>query len=273
MEGFLSISGPSKKVKHSTELSTAQPEENQGEEEEFDPEAIEEMKRELRLARIIGARHQAKMEKSFQEDRINQMYIDDVRVRSVDLDRLRGEEWLNDVIIDAYACILKSEAPQIAIISSYFVKNKVDSAELNSTYFSKNVNELQDYRLIGVPVNTGNLHWTLLVIDIQKKNLIYFDTLTHSTTDRGQTIVAEIKRFLSNNYPEEFVDEEWTSIYPSTHALQQDSVNCGVFICHFLKLLTTAVETDEEVQMSLFSQAPDSRGFREEIRTRICSHF
>ena len=67
MEGFLSISGPAKKVKHSTELSTAQPEENQGEEEEFDPEAIEEMKRELRLARIIGARHQAKMEKSFQD--------------------------------------------------------------------------------------------------------------------------------------------------------------------------------------------------------------
>jgi Ulp1 family protease len=180
---------------------------------------------------------------------------------------------LNDVIIDAYACILKSETPQIAIISSYFVKNNIEVAEVNSTYFSKNINELQDYRLIGVPVNSGNLHWTLLIIDVQKKALIYLDSLTHSTTNRGQTIVAEMKRFLSSTYPEEFIDEEWTSIYPSTHALQQDSVNCGVFICYFLKVLTTAMKADEEVRISLLSRAPDIRRFREEIRTRICSHF
>ena len=90
----------------------------------------------------------------------------------------------------------------------------------------------------------GN-HWALFFIDMSLKTIFYIDTDPAISqlhrTEKKISILNNWKKFCKNrNVMKEY---KW-SINDSTYQLQNDSFNCGVFVCYYFDLLIKRKDYD-----------------------------
>lgn len=94
------------------------------------------------------------------------------------------------------------------------------------------------YDLFLFPINKGNSHWVLSVIDLRGKKFFYFDSL-HEPDDLE--IVRNLRRWLKEAIGDtmgstavaEMDIDSWTSVNnPSYTPKQSDSSACGIFILY-----------------------------------------
>ena len=105
------------------------------------------------------------------------------------LKALAPRTWLNDEIINFYfemlteGCI--SNNKRIHSFSSFFFVKLLRKGELVKGYLFKNVQrwtkhiDISTLEIIFIPVNITNHHWTLVLIDILLKTIIYYDSFRH----------------------------------------------------------------------------------------------
>ena len=96
---------------------------------------------------------------------------------------LRPRQWLNDEVINFYFHMLMSGLYRrdgfFSFSSFFFVKLLVPNVGYtykNVRRWTKNV-DIFSKKKIFIPINIGNSHWTLLLIDLMIKTISYYDSL------------------------------------------------------------------------------------------------
>ena len=182
--------------------------------------------------------------------------------------------YLTSDIIDAHMLLLeKREHHKLNIQSTYSITgflNTTQTAHLLRTYidltnhnfddidlsFESMVNEINnkfnimELQYLCLPINIGNIHWHLFVVDIRMREIYLIDSSRGidankyiQTFECIASLLAEIYqiRMATNN------DEGWTfKIVRSPQ--QQNGVDCGVYVCLSMSLLADNVEINSALR-------------------------
>lgn len=119
-----------------------------------------------------------------------------------DLKLLRGRRWLNDELINAFVFMVNARNELVHGQLAAEERQGIPRTYMFSTFFHTCVTRggydfgsvarwtkrakvgILDYDLLLFPVNLGNMHWVLCVIDLAKKCFVYLDSL-HSSDWHG----------------------------------------------------------------------------------------
>ncbi|XP_062503900.1 sentrin-specific protease 1-like [Corticium candelabrum] len=197
-------------------------------------------------------------------------------LNSRDLQLLNDDNWLNDSFIEAYLCFLKSHSGKdlqknrnlknFEVLSTHFfttIRNKgiksVDSWYKKADIF--------DVKLLIVPINEGNIHWTLLVVNNREKTMTYYDSIRglYDATDS----FSQMKQYLSRQSMLRRIIQidwtEWKTINASEIPQQQNGNDCGVFLLQYAYCVVHRRDMD-------FSQAdiPQIRCRIQSELTNVC---
>eukprot|EP00200_Dunaliella_tertiolecta_P009027 CAMPEP_0202371118 /NCGR_PEP_ID=MMETSP1127-20130417/2592_1 /ASSEMBLY_ACC=CAM_ASM_000462 /TAXON_ID=3047 /ORGANISM="Dunaliella tertiolecta, Strain CCMP1320" /LENGTH=710 /DNA_ID=CAMNT_0048967269 /DNA_START=106 /DNA_END=2238 /DNA_ORIENTATION=- len=180
---------------------------------------------------------------------------------------LRDGDWLNDEVINVAMALLQerdtaarqrgSSFPKCHFFNSFFL-NKLFKDE--HAYKYANVRRwtlpkrLEKYgqasscllecdRLV-VPVHCGQTHWACALIDLQQRQLHYFDSLRGSHNGvldhLAQWIVDEAKDKLGEQGLQQWGDAlSWPKLEPQDVPVQNNGSDCGVFAIKFAECAGT----------------------------------
>lgn len=104
--------------------------------------------------------------------------------------------------------------------------------------------------LIYLVVNIGGLHWALAVIDMTAKTITYYDSMNGD----GRVYLNGLLRYLADEHRQKkrffLSQEEWTLIQSNDTPLQDNTYDCGIFVCmlcDFLSLRRPLVFTQDHI--------------------------
>jgi hypothetical protein len=197
-----------------------------------------------------------------------------------DLTLLLTNGWLNDSIINFFGGLLRvigenslrGRGPKALgwIFSSFFYTRLIQDTTRYDypgvERWTKTVDVFAYERLI-FPINRGNTHWALAVIDTRNLTVTYYDSLRGMGADVCATLIrwindehlAKKKSPLPNVYKE--------APAPNDLARQRNGYDCGVFVCiSMLSLLFDKIPTAASVRQC------DIPLFRQKIAADILSY-
>lgn len=101
-----------------------------------------------------------------------------------------------------------------------------------------------DMDLLLFPHNVNGNHWTLTVVNLKKKELVYYDSLGNETS--GQTEMNIVLDFLNMYHEEKYqsslVPDEWKCISADAKGgpvpKQNNGYDCGVFVCQYAEYIS-----------------------------------
>lgn len=168
---------------------------------------------------------------SMSENECNQTAAPNISFR--DLERLFGCTWLNDTCINEYLRLLLRGKKNTCFIHSLSVshhklKRITQPYNIFQTHDGVKLKMLYDtQKTIFVPLHVANNHWALLVCDLHKKTLHYYDSLS----SRPPEVVQEVKEHLEKIAHIEGIVLEANAFELTQEKCpkQENSYDCGVF--------------------------------------------
>ncbi|KFO98741.1 Sentrin-specific protease 2, partial [Calypte anna] len=161
-----------------------------------------------------------------------------LNVTREDIRSLRTPCWLNDVVINFYVNLLierskKEGYPSVHAFSTFFYPKLLSGGYKAVGRWTKHV-ELFKKDLIFVPIHLRS-HWTLVVIDMRKKNISYFDSMGQKGDDICETVFQYLQEESRVKRNVELTVSEWTlhSMGPREIPQQHNGSDCGVFMCKY----------------------------------------
>lgn len=170
-------------------------------------------------------------------------------------------------------CRLNGLDPEIyARRPSYFCESSVytffsDAGTIDSW---KNV-DLHLHDKVFLPINIDNTHWVLVVIFVQKKKLVFYDSLLTCTSSIASKKIIQtvlrwwIKYHQQKNLP--FFPEEWTLSKRNDLPQQPNGFDCGIYTMLFADLLADDLEHFH--QSPLFHNHTNIQRYRRKILLSI----
>jgi hypothetical protein len=188
--------------------------------------------------------------------------VDTLRLTHDELKDLRGGTWLRDGIINIFFMVLRlaGEAALAAALAAGSADGVAAGATWahNSFFYAKLVGQvgppvynyagvkgwtakrgkrlptdLFAYRWVVMPVNRGNVHWTMAVIDNLERTVMFMDSLGGDGSDVTEALLR-------------YVADEWADkkggplpapyrvvLQPEDLPQQTNGVDCGAFVCAF----------------------------------------
>lgn len=216
-----------------------------------------------------------------------------ITARHVDI--LEGGHWLNDEIINAYLHILGKKYDDVAMLSTFvhakMLKEGPESEAVLKCF--KGLLPLERWRLLLVPVNVSNSHWTLVAYDVAKRELAYYDSMLHRPSAmkllaRYKVLFTRLTQSLEcedsegessleiESGPGDLSDllaqlqlnkEDQADIrlrVPEGQPRQTDGSSCGVFLCKWAETLASQ-------DQAAFTQHQVT-GYRKTILDRVLSY-
>jgi len=110
-----------------------------------------------------------------------------------------------------------------------------------------------------VPINIHNMHWVLAVAFMQKKTIVYYDSLRDES--KGKIYLKCMLRYLSDEAEDKqqyFNKVEWKLLIKKVPQ-QTNGNDCGVFACMFADLVLDDINVEHLQQ-----------GMMEDFRRKIC---
>ncbi|XP_077205313.1 sentrin-specific protease 2 isoform X2 [Paroedura picta] len=166
-----------------------------------------------------------------------------LRITRGDIQTLRNQHWLNDVIINFYMNLLVDQnkrpgLPELYAFSTFFYP-KLNSEGYNAVRkWTKEVNLFQ-HDIILVPIHI-RLHWGLLVVDMRRKTIKYFDSMGHN----GYRICKRLLQYLQEESKVkrnmDIKVSSWTLYSMKAHEIPQqlNSSDCGIFVCKYADFIS-----------------------------------
>lgn len=154
-----------------------------------------------------------------------------------DLATLRPGKWLNDNVMDMYLNTVSEEHPHVFTFTTHFFSRLEEDgyAAVKRWSVRKQLDVFVPAKVF-VPINRGNLHWTLAVIDNKNKKLVFYDSLP---SGRGHNelqllltyLLGEAKRMGRAGIP------DYELIPQGECPAQSNGSDCGVFVCEAITRL------------------------------------
>ncbi len=198
------------------------------------------------LLRPLTRSEQDKVDNALQSPYDNVWKHDSDSITTTNLQTLAPGTWLNDEVIHFYLAMLKTrdaklyDAGRIKLRSHFFKSFFFTKLLDENGYSYKNVKRwskkapggnLFELDKIIAPVNLGSSHWTCLVAYVQKKKIVYCDSMNGD----GSRYTEGMLRYLEDEYNAKgytfgFDRDEWelnsrNLDYPQ----QRNGYDCGVF--------------------------------------------
>lgn len=156
-----------------------------------------------------------------------------IRIRLDDIKVLLDKQGdLNDLIINAHLFVTATAASlqkRVLAVQSYVI------SEIIQKRLKRITTPWLDYDIILCPINQKH-HWYIIIIDIQRKIIVEFDSLPTHDLPRTQNMnrllhVLGIQHKLKTQTPINF-EKTWKFCTPSTelNLLQKDSHSCGLHL-------------------------------------------
>ncbi|NXY48538.1 SENP2 protease, partial [Ceuthmochares aereus] len=147
--------------------------------------------------------------------------------------------WLNDEIINFYMNLVverskKEGYPAVHAFTTFFYRKLTSGGYTTVKRWTRGV-DLFKQHVVLVPVHLTN-HWTLVVIDMRKKSIKYFDSVA---VNSGNKICETLLKYLQEESWEkrqlELDCSEWTLHSMRSHEIPQqwNGSDCGVFVCKY----------------------------------------
>ncbi|KJE89845.1 hypothetical protein, variant [Capsaspora owczarzaki ATCC 30864] len=105
-----------------------------------------------------------------------------IKVLGSDLQHLRPARWLNDEVINLYGTLIAARSagcstlPSVLFFNTFFFSKLQKHGYEGVRRWTKDT-DIFSFDQVLIPVNSNNLHWTLLVIDMRRKHVGYFDSM------------------------------------------------------------------------------------------------
>ena len=200
----------------------------------------------------------------FVEDKITKvdiLTVNNITITKDDLQHILGSEnWLNSTEINFYfQLVIRRCSRKVHVVDCDWFHNSllyngtpshvrwsIQQPESSSLWFS--------YEEVFMPINVYGNHWILIVIDLLKKKIHYFDSLKNSLDDR---LAYQIIRYLYYEWmrysKQSLCYEDWEFldyIYHEGFPHQKDCNSCGVYVCATAKAMVCGnVITDPLLKM------------------------
>ena len=179
---------------------------------------------------------------------LNTVLIDkfNISVTPAILQCLVPKEWLNDEVINFYFQLLmdrsKSDKRRYR---SFFAWNSFFWQKLFSDqgYCYKNVSrwgrkaDVFAHEMMLVPINVGQTHWALGVVDLKQQKVAYWDSLGAEHKEFCKAIIQYLKDEWADKKGGEF-PFEFSIDRDGDIPTQHNSYDCGVFTCMFAEAAT-----------------------------------
>ena len=175
-----------------------------------------------------------------------------VFMRGNTLDSMKPGEWFDDDVITAYMTLLQgkgnpSSSKGIFMSPLFYAKFTArgdNSGAVDPAYFGKSakvrhplvkswtrkLNTTGPVKIF-VPVNHGNTHWTLIVVDVKNKQVISIDSFNSERLTARKEMLGWIEQEHAAK-GKAFNREQWRTLKMVAPA-QTNGYDCGPFTCMF----------------------------------------
>jgi sentrin-specific protease 1 len=174
-----------------------------------------------------------------------------IMICKADFSRLGPEIWLNDEIINFYFSMLSNlhSDPtthlecKFHFLNSHFYAQMANDGVLNLALrrnYKKPTNVFK-MQSVFLPVNIANVHWVLIVIDMERRRIKFYDSLFDKQA--GEKICKNILKWLQYE-SEQLIDEhfdknEWMfSLGGGGIPQQTNGFDCGVFVLMYAEFVS-----------------------------------
>jgi len=195
-------------------------------------------------------------------------FVGSIDIRKKDFETLDARNWLNDNVISAYFSTLQVSELSLAFMTTFLV---LSNGNLRSECVKHFVDAVNKNNFVVVPINIGDCHWTLVVIDCLQRRMFYMDPMTQQQTEKGRKVLSNLSNAFESNSSS---DIKFSLHFSTHHAIQNDNHSCGVFVCYFGKIVVDEVKKNKEIfSDTWFSKRPNIISFRNLIRDQIFSNL
>ena len=177
--------------------------------------------------------------------------------RAIELKRrsmktLRKGKWLDDDIINSYIVCLQrrdmdmcdgdSERKPSYFFNTHFY-SKLTNPEFTYNDIKKwgekcNGSNIFDLKYLVVPINIGNRHWTCAIVFMEKRKIVYYDSLPTGDQDELMKPILEYLSYeCQDKLGRDFDASQWTLESGNTPQ-QKNNCDCGVFVCMIIDFIT-----------------------------------
>jgi sentrin-specific protease 1 len=199
---------------------------------------------------------------------------------------LKPAEWLNDEVINFYFGMLQERDNLKGVKSKYFNTFFMERLRVtNNGYTYENVQrwsrkfDVFSLEKVYIPVHVGQ-HWTLVVVDLVKKGVHYYDSYISSDNGEAIDIMEDTLTWLQDearDKKETILNADEYTLFPTDESVpqQENGYDCGVFTIIAAKLLSNNQSLEySQKDMGLFrtqieidileGELPETRKLREE---------
>lgn len=175
---------------------------------------------------------------------------------------IRGTKWLNGSRhLTPYNCYLRRKYPKIKFQLHWFEQQAVKDGlliEARNGIFTK------DYRYFASPLHINGNHWTLVLVDSEKRTIEYFDSFAGFPNN--------IESFLKDTAKELSQIDKGKPAYKvvnkTTTRFQNDGYQCGVWVYKFLEARIQNPETEFN-QVDLAKASKEVAEYRALMQERL----
>ncbi|XP_066478014.1 sentrin-specific protease 2 [Tiliqua scincoides] len=166
-----------------------------------------------------------------------------LKITRGDIQTLRNQQWLNDVIINFYMNLLveRNKRPGLPVLYAFstFFYPKLNSEGYKAVRrWTKGV-DLFQYDMLLVPIHV-RVHWGLVVVDIRRETIKYFDSMGQN----GYRICKRLLQYLQEESKTKrnlhINASSWTlySVKPHEIPQQLNGSDCGMFACKYADFIS-----------------------------------
>jgi len=208
------------------------------------------------------------------------------KVSRRNLQTLAPGQWLSDEVIHCwYSLLAKGDATTYRthggsgkrshfFKSFFFTSLLKDGKEGSYCYdevksWSKKVpgGDIFELDKIIVPCNCDNMHWTCLCVYMQKRSIVYYDSMHYSMKGKDQHFLSGMMHYIKEEHKTKKryalpYSESWSLVTDPLCPQQENNHDCGVFSCMIAECLSKNVQPD-------FTQQDVTRNARSWIVTTI----
>ncbi|CAM9271486.1 unnamed protein product [Chrysoparadoxa australica] len=172
--------------------------------------------------------------------------------------------WVNDEVINFYLRFLLAKnrarptgpgtsCPRCAIFTSYFYSQLSDNGRgyryANVHRFTRKAKlDISKVDRLLVPINEGQSHWTLAVVNFKRKCFQYYDSMGGTCQQAYEDIVRYVDEEYRDKHAKGCDISGWPVHWLQDIPMQANSVDCGVFMMLF------AARVSEGKAVNCFSQ-------------------
>jgi Ulp1 family protease len=196
----------------------------------------------------------------FQTMYLNKFYVTDKHLNRIPKNK---NMWLIDDTINIFLHHVNEEyeALQYPSKPTIFIFTTTESQMLHQQskvkrFQSKNPDKVY------IPINSGNTHWYVSVLDLKLHTITYYDSLHRTSEEYVATTLATLA-FIKHYITPEI--DDWTVGIARKIPLQDNAVDCGVFTCMYIKYLVN--------ELDFVFDHTNMMTFRFQIANLILSHI